>query len=122
MANERQWIGDWNTIWDFAPGGSTAAGPSKRRFRSSRCATGPATTQVWGFNAMRTNRWKNELSFLTPTPQAQGQSGHPHGLARGARSSASTAPPGSKNLEIKPYAISNATAQRGTARPAIATT
>ena len=45
-----------------------------------------ATTQVWGFNALRTNRWKNELSFLTPTPKARGQQGvHQASLAAHAR-------------------------------------
>ena len=111
MANERQWIGDWNTIWDFGAGrfengwAAEAAIPFKSlRYR-------PGESQVWGFNALRTNRWKNELSFLAPTPQAQGQSGI-HMASRAAHVVGLTVPAGSKNLEIKPYAIANATRAR----------
>jgi hypothetical protein len=74
-ANERQWNGDWNTVWDYSVGTFDqgwiveAAIP----FKSLRYA--PGTEQIWGFNAFRTNRWKNELSFLSPTPKARGQGG-----------------------------------------------
>src|SRR5207244_2599500 len=66
--------------------------------------------QVWGINVVRTNRWKNELSFFNLVPKERGQAGvhfsSNTGLVRGI-----VAPPGSRNLEIKPYAISNATGQ-----------
>jgi hypothetical protein len=109
--NERQWNGDWNTIWDFAVGTfeggwivETAIPFKSLRYR-------PGVDQTWGFNAFRTNRWKNELSYLIPVPKERGQQGlHMSSLA--APIVGIVAPSGAKNLEVKPYAISNVTGQR----------
>lgn len=93
---------DWNTVWDVRTGrfdeGWTVemAIPFKSlRYRSA----GP---QVWGINFRRVVRWKNEYSYLTRIPASFG----PRGMTK--ISSAGTlvgleTPPGSKNLEIKPY-------------------
>jgi len=110
--NERQYNGDWNPIWDWAvgrfPGGWTveAAIP----FKSLRYQPGAA--QVWGFNARRQVKWKNEISFLARIPPA-------FGIGRGSFAASLfptltgiDAPPGSKNLEIKPYAIADLTTDR----------
>src|SRR5215208_1826193 len=74
VTNERQWNGDWNTVWDVSAaridGGWTAEAAVP--FKSLRYAPGRA--QVWGFNAFRTNRWKNEISYITRVPAARGQS------------------------------------------------
>ncbi|MBM3819596.1 MAG: carbohydrate binding family 9 domain-containing protein [Acidimicrobiia bacterium] len=116
--NDRQWSGDWNTIWDVEvgrfEGGWTveAAIP----FKSLRYRPGDA--QTWGFNAFRTNRWKNELSYLTPVAKARGQGGV-HQASVAAQLVGISAPSGSKNLEIKPYLISTASthaAPAGTSR------
>ena len=110
QTSERQYRGDWNAIWEFATGrfegGWTveAAIP----FKSLRYRQGD--NQTWGFNAFRTNRWKNELSFLTPVPRARGQGGIQQATLA-AQLVGLSAPSGAKNLEIKPYAISNATTQ-----------
>lgn len=110
-SNERQWNGDWNTIWAFRvgqfDGGWTveAAVPFKSlRYR-------PGTDQTWGFNALRTTRWKNEVSFLSPPPKARGQAGL-HMASRAASLVGLSAPAGLKNLEIKPYVIGNASSTR----------
>jgi len=116
--NERQYSSDWNTVWDLAvgrfPGGWTveAAVP----FKSLRYQPGAA--QVWGFNARRNNKWKNEISFLARIPAA-------FGLGRGSFAASLfptltgiDAPPGSKNLEVKPYAVGDLTTDRA-ASPAI---
>src|SRR2546426_1755881 len=111
VTNERQWNGDWNAIWDAQvgrfEGGWTVevAVP----FKSLRYRPGQA--QIWGFNAFRTSRWKNEISFLTRMPNALGQ----RGLLQASLAATVVgleAPPGSKNLEIKPYAISDVTNDR----------
>jgi hypothetical protein len=107
--NERQYNGDWNPIWDVAvgrfEGGWTmeAAVP----FKSLRYAPGHA--QVWGFNARRQNKWKNEISYVARIPPAMG-------LGRGSFAASLfptlvgiEAPAGAKNLEIKPYAIGDLT-------------
>ena len=62
--NERQFSADWNPVWDLA------VGPLRGRldleaaipFKSLRYRPGRA--QVWGFNARRNNKWKNEISYL----------------------------------------------------------
>ena len=103
-----QYSGDWNTVWEVKTGrfegGWTveAAVPFKSlRYR-------PGRTQIWGLNALRTNRWKNEISFITRIPNAMGQRGlNQPSLA--ATVVGLEAPSGSKNLEVKPYAISDVT-------------
>ncbi|MEQ1907913.1 MAG: DUF5916 domain-containing protein [Vicinamibacterales bacterium] len=108
---ERQWNGDWNTVWDFKVGRfdggwivETAVPFKSLRYR-------PGVDQIWGFNAFRTSRWKHELSFLTPIPKERGQGGI-HMASLAAPLVGIVAPSGAKNLEVKPYLISNATGQR----------
>jgi hypothetical protein len=108
VTNERQYNPDWNPVWDLAvgrfEGGWTieAAIPFKSlRYR-------PGRAQIWSFNVRRINRWKNEISNLTRLPASRG-------IAAIMQTSLSAtvvgleAPPGSKNLEVKPYAISDLT-------------
>jgi hypothetical protein len=70
----------------------------------------PGAEQDWGINVVRTNRWKNELSFLNPVPKERGQAGVLYSSVTGLLQGI-VAPSGSRNLELKPYAISNATGQ-----------
>jgi hypothetical protein len=108
VTNERQWNGDWNPIWEVKTGrfegGWTveAAIP----FKSLRYRPGPS--QTWGFNVLRANRWKNELSFLTPTPAGNGQQNLLK-VSLSATVAGLEVPASSRNLEIKPYAISELT-------------
>ena len=60
-----------------------------------------SSEQTWGFNAMRTSRWKNEISFLVPMPKAQGQ----RALLQASLAlplEGLRVPDGSRNVEIKP--------------------
>ena len=108
VTNESQYSGDWNPIWDVRAGrfedGWTleAAIPFKSlRYR-------PGREQVWGFNVRRSNRWKNELSYLTRIPAARANLGH-HLASLAATLVGLEVPSGSSNLEVKPYATSNLT-------------
>jgi hypothetical protein len=106
VTNERQWNGDWNTVWDVRArrfeGGWTAEAAIP--FKSLRYQ--PGSGQIWGFNAFRTNRWKNEISYVTRVPAARGQSGLYQGSV--AATLVGLEPPsGSRNLELKPHAISD---------------
>ena len=107
--NERQYNADWNPVWDLAVGefenGWTAE--AALPFKSLRYA--PGRDQVWGFQARRINKWKNEISFLTEVPPS-------YGVGRGSFSASLfatviglEAPPGSNNVEIKPYATADLT-------------
>ncbi|MEQ1573659.1 MAG: DUF5916 domain-containing protein [Vicinamibacterales bacterium] len=104
-SNERQYSGDWNPVWEVKAGrfdkGWTfeAAIP----FKSLRYRQGG---QLWGFNAMRVKRSKNEISFLTKLPPARGQ------LAMQQMSLAATLvglepPSNSRPLDLKPYVTSS---------------
>ena len=116
-SNEGRTNLDWNPIWEVKVGRFVGGWTIEARvpFKSLRYRPGPA--QIWGFNARRTNLWKNEVSYLSPVPAASG--------ARGLRPSLLAplvgveAPPGSRNLEIKPYAISDLTSD-ATASPPLA--
>jgi hypothetical protein len=111
VSNERQYNGDWNTVWNYkaARFDNGWAVEAAIPFKSLRYGAGEQ--QVWGFNALRTNRWKNELSFLTPTSTARGQGGLQQ-TSLAATLTGIAAPSGAKNLELKPYVIGNATGTR----------
>ena len=111
VANDRQYSSDWNPVWETKTGrfdgGWTveAAVP----FKSLRYP--PGGTQLWGFNAMRVKRSRNEISTLTKTPPARGQSGF-QSAAFAAAMVGLEAPPSGANMDIKPYAISSVTTDR----------
>jgi hypothetical protein len=114
--NERQYSADWNPVWDLAAGrfegGWTieAAIP----FKSIRYA--PGTTQDWGFQARRTNKWKNEIAYLTRIPPAFGLGRADFSASLYATVVGMEAPPLSRNIELKPYAIADLTTDN-TTRP-----
>ncbi len=111
VTNERQWNGDWNAIWEVKVGRFEGGwtGEVAIPFKSLRYRPGQA--QIWGFNAFRTNRWKNEISFITRIPNALGQRGLLQ-ASLGATVVGLEAPSGSRNVEIKPYAISDLKSDR----------
>ena len=115
--NEGRTNFDWNPIWNvevgrFAEGWTVEAALP---FKSLRYRPGAA--QLWGFNVRRRNRWKNELSYLVPVPAGVGGRGLRAALA--APLVGLEAPPGSRRLEVKPYAIADVTSDTG-AVPALA--
>ncbi len=108
--------GSWNTIWRVkvadAEGGQSfeMAIP----FKSLRYpGSGP---QVWGFNARRTTKWKNELSYLNPNPVAYGPQGI-NILATAATLVGVETPARTMNLELKPYGLASVTTDRTAAVP-----
>ena len=111
MVNDRQYSSDWNPVWETKTGrfdgGWTveAAVP----FKSLRYQ--PGTAQVWGFNAMRVKRSKNEISTLTKVPPARGQSGFQQPQFA-ATLVGIEAPLSGANLDVKPYGISSLTTNR----------
>jgi hypothetical protein len=117
-ANERQYNSDWNPVWDLAVGRFEGGWTVEAAIPFKSLRYQPGAAQVWGFNARRNNKWKNEISFLARIPPA-------FGIGRGSFAASLfptlagiDAPPGSKNLEIKPYAIADVSTDRS-ASPAI---
>ena len=106
LTNESQLTTDWNPVWEVAvekfDNGwvMEAALPFKSlRYR-------PGVTQVWGFQARRVNRWKNETSYLTPLSAAQANRGH-FRASLAATVVGLEVPRGARTLDFKPYAISD---------------
>ena len=111
VSNERQYNGDWNTVWSYQAARFEDGWQVEAAIPFKSLRYGAGEEQVWGFNALRTNRWKNELSFLTPTSTARGQGGLQQ-TSLAATLTGIVAPSGSKNLEIKPYVIGDVTSSR----------
>ena len=106
ITNEGNPNSDWNPIWDVRTGRFEEGWTVEMEipFQSLRYRPGPS--QVWGVQLRRNVRRKNEWAYVTPLPLSAGSG--PGGIFR--VSDAATlvgldAPSGSRNLEIKPYAI-----------------
>jgi hypothetical protein len=106
-----QYNGDWNPIYDLATGRFDGGWTVEVAlpFKSLRYRAGEA--QLWGFNASRTVRWRNEISVLVPVPPWRGLSAARQPQLAGTVVGIE-APAGSKNLEIKPYALSSVNTNR----------
>ena len=108
VTDERNTNADWNTVWwvrtQVMDDGWTVE--MRIPFRSLRYAGGGA--QLWGINFRRLIKHSNERSFLTPTPQAYDRFGLLR-LSNAATLVGLEAPPGSRRMELKPYAIGSQT-------------
>ena len=108
VTNESQNNSDWNPVWDVRTGRFDRGWTLEAAIPFKSLRYQPGRVQIWGFNARRRNAWKNEVSFITRLPNARGM------MATFQISGAATlvgleAPPGSKNLEIKPYVVADLT-------------
>ncbi len=112
ITDERQLNTDWNTVWNvrttrFDQGWNVEI---VIPFKSLRY--GPGRDQVWGVNVRRGVQWKNEDSYITAIPRALNFSAV-YRLSLAATLVGLQTPGISRNLEIKPYAISASTGVRG---------
>lgn len=74
----------------------------------------PGREQVWGIQLRRAIRRRNEWAFLSPVPLAAARSGA-QGIFRISLAGTLVgleAPPGRKNLDLKPYAITSVTTDK----------
>jgi hypothetical protein len=108
LSNESTVNNDWNPVWELATaefdGGWTAEAAVP--FRTLRYQ--PGAGQTWGFNARRINRWKNEVSFLTDLTPGLGVDGIQRASQAATLVGLETPPP-ARNLELKPFLVSDAT-------------
>ena len=107
ITNERQFNTDWNTVWDVRVGRFEGGWTVEAEIPLKSLRYRPGRTQIWGVQLERRIRWKNEVSFLTPIPVAFGFARAYLQLSYAATMVGLEVPPGSKNLEIKPYITSN---------------
>jgi Domain of unknown function (DUF5916) len=115
--NERQYSADWNPVWNvrasrFEGGWSVEAALP---FKSLRYRAGRA--QIWGFQARRTNKWKNEISYLTRVPPSFGIGRGSFAASLYATLVGLEAPETNRLVEIKPYAVADLTTDRIAADP-----
>jgi hypothetical protein len=106
VANENSYSSDFNPVWRVqtrrTEGGWTAEAVVP--FKSLRFQ--PGQVQIWGFQARRINRWKNETSFLTSLPPGLGIGGIQR-VSLYATMVGLEVPAGTSALDIKPYVISS---------------
>ena len=108
ITNEGNPNRDWNPVWDVQTGRFDGGWTIEMvvPFKSLRYR--PGREQVWGIQLRRTVMRKNEWAYLTLIPISAAGFGGRGGVFR--VSAAGTlvdleAPPASRNLEVKPYAI-----------------
>jgi hypothetical protein len=103
---------DWNPVWDVRTGRFEGGWTVEMAipFKSLRYHSGSA--QVWGINIRRVIRRKNEWTHLTLVPASAGVPGGMFRLSRAGTLVGLDLPPASKNVELKPYAISRVTTDR----------
>jgi hypothetical protein len=112
VVDEGQSNTDWNPVWNVRTGRFEGGWTVEMAipFKTLRYRSGQ--DQVWGIQLRRSIRRKNEWTYLTPVPAFLAG---PQALNR--ISAAGTLvgldlPPASRNLELKPYAISRVTTDR----------
>jgi hypothetical protein len=107
--NERQYSPDWNPIWSLAAGRFEGGWTIEAALPFKSIRYPPGTTQDWGFQARRTNKSKNEISYLTRLPPSLGLGRADFSASLYASLVGMEAPPPSHNLELKPYIIGDLT-------------
>ena len=116
VANESQVNLDWNGIWRFKPGRFDGGWTIEMAipFKTLRYpGTGP---QDWGLMLQRINRWKNEVSVITPSEPQRGSAAFLLVSRFGDLVGLEPPAPG-LNLEVKPYAIANVVTDRASSPP-----
>jgi Domain of unknown function (DUF5916) len=116
ITNERQFHTDWNPVWEVETGRFDGGWTAEFAIPFKSLRYRPGRAQIWGFNVQRENLWKNEISTLIPAPASLGSRGVMQ-FSLAPTLVGLEAPPGSKNLDIKPYLASNIITDRTTTPP-----
>src|SRR5262245_19190648 len=108
---------DWNAVWDVRVHRDETGWTSEMviPFKSLRYPTGKE--QVWGINARRWERRVNEHSLLSITPPGTPPNNSVQRLANAATLVGMEVPPPARNIELKPYGVSNLTTNRVASPP-----
>jgi len=116
VTGERQFNRDWNPVWEVKPGRFDRGWTVEMAVPFKSLRYRPGRGQVWGFNAMRTKRSKNEMSLLTRVPLGRQQAALTQ-TAYAARLVGLETPPQRRNIDLKPYATSSLTTNRSAVPP-----
>jgi hypothetical protein len=111
-ADEGNSNADWNPVWEVSTGRFEGGWTIEIAvpFKSLRYVSG--TNQTWGIQIRRAIRRKNEWDHLNPLPTAMGGAQGFFRISAAATLIGLDLPPASRNVEIKPYAISRVTSDR----------
>ncbi|MEX2572226.1 MAG: DUF5916 domain-containing protein [Gemmatimonadota bacterium] len=114
ITNEGNFNPDWNPVWDVRTGRFDGGWTVEMAIPFKSLRYRPGSEQIWGVQLRRVIRRKNEWAHLTLIPRSAVGTG-----AQGALriSDAGTlvgieAPPPSRNLEVRPYAIAGLRSDR----------
>ncbi|MGE3955722.1 MAG: DUF5916 domain-containing protein [Vicinamibacterales bacterium] len=94
---------DYNPVWARQAGRFEKGWIAEMAIPFRAIRYRPGASQVWGVNIRRTVRWKNEESFIQRMMPTQGSVIFQ--ISLGGTLVGIDAPTGTKNLDIKPYAI-----------------
>ena len=103
---------DWNPVWDVRTGRFEGGWTAELAipFKTLRYRSG--SNQVWGLQLRRSVRRKNEWVYLTPVPPALAGPQAFNRVSAAGTLVGLDLPPASRNIELKPYAISRLTTDR----------
>ena len=110
---------DWNTVWNVKTGRFDGGWTIEMAipFKSLRYQAG--RDQTWGINLRRVVRWKNEWSYLAQVPRALTTFRGILKVSSAATLVGLEVPSGSRNLELKPYALAGVATDNTVTPPAV---
>jgi hypothetical protein len=106
----------WNTVWEVKSSRSERGWTMEMSIPFKSLRYSGAGPQVWGINARRIVKWKNEFQYLSAVPAAYGQ-GAVNRMNAGGTLVGLETPLQSKNLELKPYATASILTDKAAAAP-----
>ena len=104
IADERNWNGDWNPIWDVATGRFEGGWTLEAGIPFKSLRYRPGRDQVWGIQFRRNLQSKNEVAYLTPLDQGIGRSAI-FQVSQAATLVGVEVPSTGPLFEVKPYVI-----------------
>jgi hypothetical protein len=112
VTNQRQYNADWNPVWDVKAGHFEGGWTFEAAIPFKSLRYGPGEAQTWGFNVVRTVRWRNETSYLSKVPESIAANAGIMYSSYAATMVGLQAPPGSRNIEVKPYVTASLSTDR----------
>jgi hypothetical protein len=103
---------DWNTVWDVKTGRFDGGWTIEMAIPFKSLRYQPGASQSWGINLRRVVRWKNEWSYLAQVPRALTTFRGILKISSAGTLEGLQVPSGSRNLELKPYALAGLTTDR----------
>jgi len=104
IADESNWNGDWNPIWDVRTGRFEGGWTLEAEIPFKSLRYRPGRDQVWGIQMRRNLQSKNEAAYLTPLDQGLGRSAIFH-VSQAATLVGVKVPTTGRLFEVKPYVI-----------------